>query len=218
MRHIKVVASALAIGLILLMATDYVAMAATGRPLVLGTFNKVGATTTVKSAKGPALKLATQPGEPPLKVNRKSKVKKLNADFVDGKTSAELGVQTRSYSRSINLTSVVTFAASTPSIPAGNYLLTLSGVLDFPSNSDVECVASSDGSTSNFVDVYTSTDARGFASLNAAGLATLKTSHPIKVECFSSVSGDITSQPLNPLKVAVTSISSLTTGAIGSPS
>ncbi len=218
MRHLKAVASALAIGLVLLMATDYIAVAATGRPFILGKMNKSSTTTTIKTNKGPALKLSTKPGQPPLKVNRKNKVKKLNADLVDGKSANELGVRTRTYSRSISLNSTNSFQARTGTIPAGTYLLTLSGVLDFPANSDVECVASSNGSGTNFVDVYTATDSRGFVSLNAAGLATLRSSEPIYVECFSSTTGSVATQARNPLRVSVTAINDLASGSLGAPS
>ncbi len=123
MRALKVLVSALAIVLVTVMATDYVAMAATGKPLILGKLNKASKTTTIKSANGPALALKTRPGHPPLSVNRSTKVPNFNADFVDGKDSTRLGVRTRveTFDLSGINTNQVEAAIETP--PPGTYLI-----------------------------------------------------------------------------------------------
>ena len=64
------------------------AYAATGGNLILGKYNQAGATTTLKSTKGAALKLQAS-GSPVLKVNNGKKIAKLNADKLDGYSSED---------------------------------------------------------------------------------------------------------------------------------
>lgn len=82
----------LAVTGVLVLAADHVAVAATGQSLVLGKVNKAGQVTTIaRTTAGPALDLVTKPGQPPLKVKRAVKVKKLNADRLDGLSAEQLG-------------------------------------------------------------------------------------------------------------------------------
>ena len=73
------------------------AFAATGAPLLLGKSNKAPKTTTLKTAKGPALSLKTKKGQPPLKVSDGSLVTKLNADKVDGADASALRTRAFTY-------------------------------------------------------------------------------------------------------------------------
>lgn len=82
----------LAVTGVLVLAADHVAVAATGQSLVLGKVNKAGQVTTIeRTTAGPALNLVTKPGKPPLQVKRAVKVKRLNADRVDGLSAEQLG-------------------------------------------------------------------------------------------------------------------------------
>jgi hypothetical protein len=82
--HWRVISVALAAG-VLVLGYDMVSFAATGSSLILGHRNTAGSLTTVKrTTSGPALKLATKHGSPPLVVTSGKKVKHLNADKVDG--------------------------------------------------------------------------------------------------------------------------------------
>jgi hypothetical protein len=65
-----------------------VALAATGSPLILGHSNKAGKITKIVDRKGTPLGLTAKAGRAPLKVNTGTKVTNLNADTVDGWTSA----------------------------------------------------------------------------------------------------------------------------------
>lgn len=219
MRHIKTAASALIVGLVLLMATDYVAMAATGKPLILGKVNKVSKTTTVKAANGPALKLTTKAGQPPLLVNRNTKVTNLNADLLDGKSAESFGVRTRVYTASVNETSALGFAVTTTSVAAGNYLVTLSGFLDVPLNSYMQCTVGPETSSTYFIDQWINGNNQGVATLNAAGVASISTTQPWIVQCFSEDQGTIASFPGSPVRLSLTSIDARTSGSatVGSP-
>ena len=86
MQKIKSGLVALTVGIVLLAALDWAASAATGRAFVLGRWNQADHTTTLKNtARGPALDLRSTKG-PALKVNNGKRIKKLNADKLDGLT------------------------------------------------------------------------------------------------------------------------------------
>jgi hypothetical protein len=77
-----------------LVAMDGATYATTGESLILGKINHADqATTIVRTGAGPALNLHTRRSTAPFKINSHGKVKHLNADAIDGKTSTEL--QTR---------------------------------------------------------------------------------------------------------------------------
>ena len=106
------VLKALALMCALVLGMDYVAFAATGQSVLLGKVNKANQVTTIeRTTAGPALKLVTKPGKPPLQVKRAVKVKKLNADLLDGLSSTDLALrpQVSSY--------LTTACASQASVP-----------------------------------------------------------------------------------------------------
>jgi hypothetical protein len=91
--------------------------------LLLGKGNTATKTTTLKNSKGTALSLKSKSTKPPLKVNSRTKVAKLNADQLDGLDSTAL--QNRPY--------VITLAGSSGTagiafpltgVPAGTYQVT----------------------------------------------------------------------------------------------
>ena len=84
--------SAVAIAGMLVVTADYATMAATGGSFILGKSNSANQSTKLtNTGLGPVLKLSTtHPGtRPPLAVNSKVKVAKLNADLVDGVDSSK---------------------------------------------------------------------------------------------------------------------------------
>jgi hypothetical protein len=105
---------------------DYATFAANGDSLILGHLNKASNTTVLtKQGPGPALRLnSAGPGSPALAVDSKAKVKKLNADLLDGKHAKAL-LQVKNVGR------VYTTAANggngqvafnVPNVPKGIYL------------------------------------------------------------------------------------------------
>jgi hypothetical protein len=75
------------------------AYAANGGTFRLGMSNSATRTTTLTNNYGPALRLNSKAGQPPLQVNRNTRVPYLNADLLDGLTST-------SFARVTNIGSV----------------------------------------------------------------------------------------------------------------
>lgn len=66
------------------------ALAAKGKPFILGKNNVAAAITTLTNrGAGPALNLVVRSGQPPLSVSSSGKVANLNSDSVDGKDSTD---------------------------------------------------------------------------------------------------------------------------------
>ncbi len=214
MRQIRTAATALIVGLVLLMATDYVAMAATGKPFILGKVNKAGKTTTVKSAAGPALKLTTKAGQPPLSVNRNTVVTNFNADLLDGKSASQFGIRTKVYAAQIAAINTNFFTVTTPTIAAGNYLITLSGFLNVPVGSSLECTVGVESGDTYYIDQWIPGNTEGKASFNASSVAGITTSQPILVDCLSQTTGTLSSFQSSPLRLTFTSIDTVTSGAL----
>lgn len=89
------------LGLIgLLVGISGLAAAATGEPLLGGRSNSVSAPTTLtNSGAGPALDLRSKAAAPPLKVSSTKKVRKLNADLLDGKHAKSFAAAGASYTK-----------------------------------------------------------------------------------------------------------------------
>ncbi len=141
MQKLKSGLVALTVGIVLLTALDWAASAATGRAFVLGRWNQADHTTTLKNtAQGPALDLRTKKG-PALKVNNSKRIKKLNADKLDG-----LSVEDYKTNRNtIYAWSVAShtggFTQAIPPQAPGSYLITfdvqLTGAAGDPANPNV---------------------------------------------------------------------------------
>jgi hypothetical protein len=108
-------------GLLLLAGSALGSYAANGGPLLLGESNTSSKTTALKTTgKGAALKLRTKPGKPPLKVTSTGRVKKLNADLVDGLDGATL--RNTAYHYQLAATSGSNLISFTPTgLPPGRY-------------------------------------------------------------------------------------------------
>ncbi len=121
--HSRILAVLLA-AVVLIGAANLAAYAANGKPLLLGKSNSASKKTTVtNNGSGPALRLRTKPGQPPLQVNRSDKVRKLNADLVDGEDAADL--KTRGYRYELATTAPgASHQISFPGLPSGRYLMT----------------------------------------------------------------------------------------------
>ena len=76
---------------LLVVGFDVVTYAATGDSLILGKSNVTNKATKLKrTTGGPVLDLKAKKNSPPLRVNSSVRVDNLNADMVDGLSSAEL--------------------------------------------------------------------------------------------------------------------------------
>ncbi|GAB3253899.1 hypothetical protein [Nocardioides dilutus] len=107
-------------------AANVGAFAATGGPLLLGKSNVANKATKLKNTgNGPALKLKSKAGNAPFAVSNKTKIKKLNADLVDGLDGTAL--QTKAYRYELSGTSagaIMRFAL--PGLPPGRYVANFS--------------------------------------------------------------------------------------------
>lgn len=212
MNGLKTVACTLAIGLGLVMATDYVAMAATGQTLILGQFNQAEGTTTVRNTgSGPAARFVAGTGTPAIAVSGDAKIARLNADLLDGKDATELAAGTRLFTVPVNLTNASAVQAVTSPVPAGAYVVTLRGGLEFAAASRSEvCEASSDENPGAIV----SDNAVGvgdFFFVNAVGVVTFTAPREVRLTCYSEdeVAGTITQGYFSPLQLAFTRVSKL---------
>lgn len=129
MQRLKSALTALAVGIVLLTALDFAASAATGRGMILGKWNQADNTTIVKNTKkGPALDLRAKKG-PALAVNNSKRVKKLNADMVDGLSAADLKTNRNTIFQWSAASHTGGFSQAIPAQPVGSYVVTYSAQL-----------------------------------------------------------------------------------------
>jgi hypothetical protein len=92
----KVATAALGVGILAVAGTG-IAAASNGSPALLGQHNSATGTTTLKAKHGPALSLQSKANVPALKVSNSKLVHKLDAQFLDGKTSTQVGPKTKQF-------------------------------------------------------------------------------------------------------------------------
>jgi hypothetical protein len=108
-------------------AANLGAYAATGGPLLLGKSNTASKTTTLKTTgSGAALSLKSKSGKAPLKVSNDTKIKKLNADLVDGLDSDALETKSFVYNLSSPVVTESYVNFQLPGLPAGRYHVSFS--------------------------------------------------------------------------------------------
>ena len=140
MQKLKSGLTALAVGIVLLAALDWAAAAATGRSAILGHWNQADRTTTLKNtAKGPALDLRAKGAA--LAVNNSKRVKKLNADQLDGLSGSDYLANRNAIFQWSVASHTGGFTQAIPAQPPGSYLATfsvqLNGAAGDPSNPNV---------------------------------------------------------------------------------
>ncbi len=140
MQKLKSGLTALAVGIVLLAALDWAAAAATGRSAILGHWNQADRTTTIKNtAKGPALDLRAKGAA--LAVNNSKRVKKLNADKLDGMSSSDFKTNRNTLYQWTVATHTGGFTQAIPAQAVGSYLITFSvqmnGAAGDPGNPNV---------------------------------------------------------------------------------
>jgi len=215
--------TATALAGLLVLGTDYLSFAATGGSFILGHVNKAGQPSSLtNTGSGPALKLNTShPGTtPPLAVNSHIKVASLNADLVDGKNAADLGVRTRVYEKSVATTNTGGFSVTLNSVPAGNYLVAMDGWIytrltgtQNPSTVAFECFLPN--ATRN-VESWQMSDPQGFHSINSVAYFSVPTTQNLTVQCIGGAA-DYVSFSRSPFQVAFTRIDGLTKLAAAKP-
>ena len=112
---------------------DVSSYAATGDSLILGRINHAGRTTTLSThGDAPALRLKTSDG-PPLAVSSSAKVAHLNADKVDGRNAAALGVSVHEFRLPESQGFSTFYGQDVPDLKSGeSYELTYAITVTFP--------------------------------------------------------------------------------------
>jgi hypothetical protein len=141
MQRLKSALTALAVGIVLLTALDFAASAATGHAMILGKWNQADHKTVLKNTKqGVALDLRTKNG-PVLKVNNSKRIKKLNADKLDGMTGADYKTNRNTLYYWATPAHTGGFSQVLPAQAPGSYLITysvqLTGAAGDPANPTV---------------------------------------------------------------------------------
>ena len=237
MRHLKTLASALVVVLVLVMATDYIALAATGKTLILGGVNNVTTATTInKKTTGPAIdinnsqgtgvRINTRNGKAPLRVTQSAKVKHLNADLLDGKNASALSpklLEFRSPTGPVPAGNVLTL--DTPKIAPGVYLATYSVWMDNPQPAPseaspliVQCYLATykDGVyVSSIGTTAMTTTGNGSPGLSGAGALTINSGEIVELFCLRTVVTTFNIIPDSPIQITLTKMnkSKLTTVA-----
>lgn len=176
---------------ILVLAANSIALATTGKALLMGKANSANTVTTVKrTTGGPALSIkTTTSAAAPLVVNGKGKVTNLNADSIDGLDSSALTTKPYVISKVLN-TPAIGFTIEA-AVPAGHYLVSYSVSAYTSPETGLGVLACyvTEVVDSNHVRTTAATTASVGAGLGAwtsgAGFATkAKASDRIQLECY----------------------------------
>lgn len=208
MRQLKTGLAVIGAAAILVLAANTVALAATGQALLLGKSNSSSNITAVtRTTSGSVLKLnSLSAANAPLSVTGKGKVINLNADTVDGFSSADLRDRTYVYTSVFQDKSSVTYLLP---VPNGSYLVTYSASFPAIGNAAVQCFVS-EQPTSGENGTTTGHEAQNYVAgtgsgpaLNGAAHATRSADQNILVGCSSE--GDTWSvNENNPLTITAT--------------
>jgi hypothetical protein len=140
MQRLKSGLTALAVGVVLLAALDWAATAATGQSLVLGKWNQADHTTTIKNTDGGAA-LDLRAKGAALKVHNSKRIKKLNADKLDGLHGSDYKTNRNTIYQWSVATHTGGFTQAIPAQEPGSYLITfsvqMSGAAGDPGNPNV---------------------------------------------------------------------------------
>ncbi len=172
----------LAAAVVLVGGANLAAYAANGRPLLLGKVNTETRSATIKNTgAGPALKLKTRASAPPLAVNSRKKVTRLNADLVDGKNAADLQTVTKSYA-------IPPFAGDTlvldlPGLRPGLYDASYSVFAVQPAGKALQCWFEDEDFNFSHLDLVDGVDDQ--YTVNASGLLDTRTD-PVQFMCAAT--------------------------------
>ncbi|WP_370249087.1 hypothetical protein [Nocardioides sp.] len=192
----------------LVAGVDAVSYAATGKPLLLGRANKAPATTTL-TAPGTPLSLKGAAARPPLKVNSSTKVRRLNADLLDGLDAAALRTTARVFTRSLT---DVTATTTTVPIAPGSYLVSYSHYFPVTTLGTTRgrcfLVADTPSGTRYLAEQIGTDPQGGPIGVSGSALVTLEPEGELDLRCSTPLSYSTTaSQPQQVVAVPVDSVS-----------
>src|SRR4051812_41742179 len=96
--HLSTAVATVSAAALVVVGLDYTTYAVTGESLLLGRSNHAGSKTTiVRDGSGVALSLKSGHGSPSLRVSSSDRVRRLNADLLDGRSAWKLATHAVSY-------------------------------------------------------------------------------------------------------------------------
>ena len=153
----------------LVAGANVAAYAVNGQPLLAGRSNTETQATTIKNTgNGPALKLNSKPSAPPLAVSSTKRVKKLNADRVDGLHGKALQTGVRHYVLPPSTAAATSQAYTFPDLPNGRWLANYSIIATGPSV--VTCFFREGGANPVFGVSFGAVRSAGLQSANSAAV------------------------------------------------
>jgi hypothetical protein len=173
---------------LLVVGFDLATYAATGDSMILGKSNVAKKATKLKrTTGGPVLDLKAKKNSPPLSVNSTVRVDNLNADLVDGLSSAELATNTTT----VNLGLTVNESDPTwnVSLPDGTYLVNWQAYVDLV-NAGTELFCAFSVGTDFLAAGGTPPTSTLVAALSGSGVITFNASNNEQFFC-NAASGDI---------------------------
>jgi hypothetical protein len=222
MQRLKSVLTALAVAIVLVASLDFVAAAATGSPMILGQLNTANRTTTVQNTgSGPAARFISSSGAP-IAVNRTTKVARLNADLLDGKSATDLYTRTKTFRYSVTALNG-DLLHRLPQQSAGHYLVTwslfLDGITGVPADPNVvECFMQQFSATDVLkaynADSMTTVTGSFKPSLSAAGVMSLATGDKLDFKCDVKYPQVWSTVAEEPIQISLTRIDSLTAAPV----
>jgi hypothetical protein len=216
MRSLKTSLTVIGAVVVLLLAGNTVAYAATGGKFFLGKTNKANQVSTLKrTTSGSALNLVTKSSaNAPLTTNGRGKVANLNADTVDGYDSSQMVNSTTTFTKAISLGAPATgFAMTTSTIPAGTYLVTGSAWVYGPTSAaGIECQITGTG-TSTHRWSWIPGNPDGFYTPNLVGTVTLTGAQTMQFECHSGPSFAWNTYSGSPMQLTITKVAAPVAGS-----
>lgn len=218
MRHLKTTFAVIGAATVLVLAGNTVVLAATGQALLLGKSNSANNVTAVsRTTSGSVMKLqSATSSSPPLTVNGTGKVTNLNADKVDGLDSTSLLNQTRVYKKAILADSSNSngFTFNTGTVPAGDYLVNVSGWIYGPTAGDpgIECYLKA-STPSAHREWFSPITSAGFYTLAIGGLLSLPSAQTLEFRC-SGPTYDYNTYEDMPITIALTKIGQVINGSV----
>ena len=214
MRKLKVTMVAITIGFLLVSSLDYVAYATTGKSLLLGKANTADKVTTVKrTTGGPAMSFKVKNGTgAPIKVNSGSRIRKLNADKVDGRHASDLGVRTTIFDYNVSLTDASQMQFTLSGVPAGTYLATMDGWIYGPTGASMICYLRPTASLDRLQQWFPADTGNTYFPVSTSGVITVTANTDPYVRCSAGSPGNWTDY--NNFQVSLTKVDSVTSGTI----
>lgn len=212
MRKLKTLGAALIVALVLVTCADYVSFAATGSSLILGHGNSANKITGLsRTTSGPALNLHTSTtSSAPFSTNATGKVANLNADRLDGLNSTAMVNKTYVFEKAISESSVSQISVNLPTMPAGDYMITLDAWFYAPSTGDVFC-GISEPTSGRWLETWMPARAAGFYTPHITGLMSLPGADALNLVCTGD-SGSWSTFSGEPLQVTMTPVAAAVSG------